>query len=278
MYSPTPDDWREANRARWDERVPIHAAGDYYDLDAFLAGRDVLRGFEIAEVGDVTGRTLLHLQCHIGLDTLSWARRGAAQVVGLDFSEPAVEVARGLAGSLGLSQERAAFVPSDVYDAAEAVPDPAYDIVYTGTGALNWLPDVPRWAEVAASLVAPGGFLYLAEFHPLTDCLDDETGSTVTYDYFSRDAWVDESPGTYADFDAATVHNRSVEWQHPVGEVVSALAAAGLRIEFLHEHDASLFARYPALVRHADGSYRFPADRPRIPMMYSVKASRPAGG
>ncbi|MDX3429471.1 MULTISPECIES: class I SAM-dependent methyltransferase [unclassified Streptomyces] len=278
MYSPTPDDWREANRARWDERVPIHAASDYYDLDAFLAGRDVLRGFEIAEVGDVTGRTLLHLQCHIGLDTLSWARRGAAQVVGLDFSEPAVEVARGLAGSLGLSQERAAFVPSDVYDAAEAVPDSAYDIVYTGTGALNWLPDVPRWAEVAASLVAPGGFLYLAEFHPLTDCLDDETGSTVTYDYFSRDAWVDESPGTYADFDAATVHNRSVEWQHPVGEVVSALAAAGLRIEFLHEHDASLFARYPALVRHADGSYRFPADRPRIPMMYSVKASRQAGG
>ncbi|MFH9834852.1 class I SAM-dependent methyltransferase [Streptomyces sp. NPDC017201] len=278
MYSPTPDDWREANRARWDERVPIHAASDYYDLDAFLAGRDVLRVFEIAEVGDVTGRTLLHLQCHIGLDTLSWARRGAAQVVGLDFSEPAVEVARGLAGSLGLSQERAAFVPSDVYDAAEAVPDSAYDIVYTGTGALNWLPDVPRWAEVAASLVAPGGFLYLAEFHPLTDCLDDETGSTVTYDYFSRDAWVDESPGTYADFDAATVHNRSVEWQHPVGEVVSALAAAGLRIEFLHEHDASLFARYPALVRHADGSYRFPADRPRIPMMYSVKASRPAGG
>ncbi|WP_329169345.1 class I SAM-dependent methyltransferase [Streptomyces sp. NBC_01685] len=278
MYSPTPDDWREANRARWDERVPIHAASDYYDLDAFLAGRDVLRAFEIAEVGDVTGRTLLHLQCHIGLDTLSWARRGAAQVVGLDFSEPAVEVARGLAGSLGLSQERAAFVPSDVYDAAEAVPDSAYDIVYTGTGALNWLPDVPRWAEVAASLVAPGGFLYLAEFHPLTDCLDDETGSTVTYDYFSRDAWVDESPGTYADFDAATVHNRSVEWQHPVGEVVSALAAAGLRIEFLHEHDASLFARYPALVRHADGSYRFPADSPRIPMMYSVKASRPAGG
>lgn len=278
MYSPTPDDWREANRARWDERVPIHAASDYYDLDAFLAGRDVLRGFEIAEVGDVTGKTLLHLQCHIGLDTLSWACRGAAQVVGLDFSEPAVEVARGLAGSLGLSQERAAFVPSDVYDAAEAVPDSAYDIVYTGTGALNWLPDVPRWAEVAASLVAPGGFLYLAEFHPLTDCLDDETGSTVTYDYFSRDAWVDESPGTYADFDAATVHNRSVEWQHPVGEVVSALAAAGLRIEFLHEHDASLFARYPALVRHADGSYRFPADRPRIPMMYSVKASRPAGG
>ncbi|WP_069171863.1 class I SAM-dependent methyltransferase [Streptomyces griseus] len=278
MYAPTPDDWHETNRARWDERVAIHAAGDYYDLDAFRAGKDSLRDFELAEVGEVTGRTLLHLQCHIGLDTLSWARRGAAHVVGLDFSEPAVETARGLAGALGLRPERAAFVTADVYDAVEAVPDSAYDIVYTGIGALNWLPDVRRWAEIAASLVAPGGFLYLAECHPLGECLDDATGSTVTYDYFSRDPWVDETPGTYADRDAVTVHNRSVEWQHPVGEVVSALAAAGLRIDFLHEHDVTLYGRYGALERHADGYYRFPAGRPRIPMMYSIKASRPTGG
>ncbi|MET8441913.1 MULTISPECIES: class I SAM-dependent methyltransferase [Streptomyces] len=278
MYAPTPEDWHEINRARWDERVPIHAAGDFYGLDAFLAGRDALRDFELAEVGDVTGRTLLHLQCHIGLDTLSWARHGAAHVVGLDFSGPAVETARGLARSLELPADRAAFVAADVYDAAQAVPDSSYDIVYTGLGALNWLPDVTRWAEVAASLVAPGGFLYLAEFHPFTDCLDDETGSTVTYDYFSREAWVDDSPGTYADLDAVTVHNRSVEWQHPVGEVVSALAAAGLRIEFLHEHDASLFPRYQVLKRGGDGYYRFPSDRPRIPMMYSIKASRQARG
>ncbi|MBD2832633.1 class I SAM-dependent methyltransferase [Streptomyces sp. NPDC049952] len=278
MYAPTPEDWHEINRARWDERVPIHAAGDFYGLDAFLAGRDALRDFELAEVGDVTGRTLLHLQCHIGLDTLSWARHGAAHVVGLDFSGPAVETARGLARSLELPADRAAFVAADVYDAAQAVPDSSYDIVYTGLGALNWLPDVTRWAEVAASLVAPGGFLYLAEFHPFTDCLDDETGSTVTYDYFSREAWVDDSPGTYADLDAVTVHNRSVEWQHPVGEVVSALAAAGLRIEFLHEHDASLFPRYQVLKRGGDGYYRFPSDRPRIPMMYSIKASRQGRG
>jgi SAM-dependent methyltransferase len=278
MYAPTPDDWHDANRSRWDERVAIHVASDFYDLDAFRAGKDALRDFELAEVGDISGRTLLHLQCHIGLDTLSWARHGAAQVVGLDFSEPAVETARGLAAALGLTPDRAAFVAADVYDAAEAVPDSSYDIVYTGIGALNWLPDLGRWAETAASLVTPGGFLYLSEFHPLTDCLDDENGSTITYDYFSRDPWVGESPGTYADFDAATVHNRSVEWQHPVGEVVSALAAAGLRIEFLHEHDASLFARYRALEQHADGYYRFPAGRPRIPMMYSIKASRPVNG
>ncbi|MEV7567137.1 class I SAM-dependent methyltransferase [Streptomyces tanashiensis] len=276
MYSPTPEDWREANRARWDERVPIHAASEFYDLDAFRAGKDALRDFELAEVGDVTGRSLLHLQCHIGLDTLSWARHGASHVVGLDFSEPAVETARSLAADLGLSQERAAFVAADVYDAAEAVPDASYDIVYTGLGALCWLPDLDRWAETAASLVAPGGFLYLAEFHPLTDSLDDETGSRVVNDYFVRDPWVDTSSGTYADLDAVTVNNRSVEWVHPVGEVVTALARAGLRIEFLHEHEASLFPRYGALQRHEDGYYRFPAERPRIPLMYSIKASRPA--
>ncbi|WP_405714127.1 MULTISPECIES: class I SAM-dependent methyltransferase [unclassified Streptomyces] len=276
MHAPTPADWREANRALWDERVPIHVSSDYYDLESFRAGKDALRDFELAEVGDVTGKTLLHLQCHIGVDTLSWARHGAAQVVGLDFSEPAVETARALAGEIGLGQDRAAFVAADVHDAAEAVPDSSYDIVYTGIGALNWLPDIRRWAETAASLVAPGGFLYLAEFHPMTDCLDDDTGTKVDYDYFSRDAWVDETPGTYADFEAPTVHNRSVEWQHPIGEVVSALAAAGLRIEFLHEHDASLFARFPTLERQSDGFYRFPADRPRIPLMYSIKASRAA--
>ncbi|MGI5481589.1 class I SAM-dependent methyltransferase [Streptomyces lavendofoliae] len=275
MYSSTPADWRETNRSRWDERVPIHAASDFYGLDAFRAGKDVLRDFEVAEVGDVTGRSLLHLQCHIGLDTLSWARRGASRVVGLDFSEPAVDVARSLAGDLGLTPERAAFVAADVYDAAEAVPDTAYDIVYTGCGALNWLPDLTRWAETAASLVAPGGFLYLAEFHPLTDVLDDETGSRVVHDYFAADAWLDETPGTYADFEAPTVHNRSVEWQHPVGAVVSALAATGLRVEFLHEHDASLFARFATLIRHEDGYYRFPPQRARVPLMYSLKATRP---
>ncbi|MFE0192062.1 class I SAM-dependent methyltransferase [Streptomyces sp. NPDC059008] len=270
-----PDDWREANRARWDERVAIHTASDYYDQDGFRRARDVIRDFEVAEVGDVTGRSLLHLQCHFGQDTLSWAHRGAARVVGLDFSEQAVETARELAAELGYAPDRAAFVAADVYDAAEAVPDPAYDIVYTGIGALNWLPDLERWADTAASLVAPGGFLYLAEFHPLCDVLDDETGSRIIHDYFSRDAWVDEIPGTYTDFDAPTVNNRSVEWQHPLGEVVSALAGAGLRIDFLHEHDMTMFQRFTALRRADDGYYRFPGDRPRIPLMYSLKASRP---
>ncbi|MEU8758619.1 class I SAM-dependent methyltransferase [Streptomyces sp. NPDC048659] len=274
MYEPTPDDWYAANRAMWDERVPIHMASDYYGLDDFRAGKDALRDFEVAEVGDVTGRSLLHLQCHIGLDTLSWARHGASRVVGLDFSEPAVEAARTLAADLGLGPDRAAFVAADTYDAAEAVPDSSYDIVYTGGGALCWMPDLDRWAETAASLVAPGGFLYVAEFHPMADSFDDETATRLVHDYFVREPWVDSSSGTYADLEAATANNRSVEWVHPVGEVVTALAKAGLRIEFLHEHEMTLFSRFQSLTRHDDGYYRFAADHPRIPLMYSIKASK----
>lgn len=268
-----PSGWREDNRAMWDERVPVHVTSAFYDLDGFRARRDVLRDFETAEVGDVTGRSLLHLQCHLGLDTLSWAHRGAARVVGLDFSAPAVEAARGLAADLGYGPERAAFVTSDVYDAADAVPEPSYDIVYTGLGALCWLPDIRRWAETAASLVAPGGFLYLAEFHPITEALDDETGSTLVRDYFAHDAQVYDVPGTYADQRADTVHNRSVEWQHTLGDVVSALAATGLRVEFLHEHDVSVFRRFENF-EERDGYHRFPAGHPRIPLIYSLKATR----
>jgi len=178
--------WREVNLANWNERVPIHLAGSFYDLPGFREKRTVLRDFEIAEVGDVTGRSLVHLQCHFGQDTLSWAAHGA-RVSGLDFSGPAVEAARGLAAELEVEAE---FVQADVYEAVTAFEGRTFDIVYTGFGALTWLPDLSRWARVVSDLLKPGGFLYLSEFHPLTGILDDETGTVVTYDYFDENAKV----------------------------------------------------------------------------------------
>jgi ubiquinone/menaquinone biosynthesis C-methylase UbiE len=268
-------EWIETNKAMWDERVPIHAASDFYDQDAFRAGRDEIRDFEAAEVGDVTGKRLLHLQCHMGQDTLSWARRGASKVVGLDFSEPAVEVARGLAAEIGMGPDRAQFVASDVYEAPSAVPDADYDIVYTGIGALDWLPDIRRWAQTAASLVAPGGFLYVAEFHPFTHVIDWD-GTRIERDYFDPRPVVMDEPGTYVDFEAPTVNNRSFERMHTMGDIVTSIAAAGLRIEFLHEFDATLFQRHGGLERGEDGYFRVPEGRPRLPLMFSLKASRPA--
>ncbi len=265
-----PDDWLDINRANWDSRVPVHTASDFYDIPGFVAGDEALRGFELAEVGDVTGKSLLHLQCHIGLDTLSWSRHGAT-VTGLDFSAPAVEVATDLAARIGADTAR--FLVSDVYEAGETLDGQTFDIVYTGLGALCWLPDIDAWARTAAALVAPGGFLYLAEFHPFGDTLGDD-GRTVEYDYFHRGATVWDDASTYTDGEIDTAATKTVEWQHGIGEVLSALVTEGLRVEFLHEHDFTLFPRFPVLERNR--GYRFPAGQARVPLMYSIRASRPA--
>ena len=263
--------WREANRASWDERVPIHVGGDFYGVEAFKAGEEHLRPFEIEEMGDVSGKDLLHLQCHFGKDTLGWARRGA-RVTGLDFSAPALEAARGLAAEMGLDAE---FVQSDVYEANEALDSRTFDVVYTGIGALIWLPDIRRWAEVVAGLVRPGGFLYLSELHPFTDIFGDDD-LAVEHDYFHRDepdVW--DEPGTYADFDAETTNNLTYEWSHTLADVVTALIEAGLALEFLHEHDYTLFPRWPFLEKSGFDTYRLPEGKPRIPLMYSLRAEKP---
>jgi 2-polyprenyl-3-methyl-5-hydroxy-6-metoxy-1,4-benzoquinol methylase len=264
------DSWRELNRANWDGRVPVHLASEFYDLEGFRAGASSLRPFEPAEAGDVTGKRLVHVQCHVGLDTLSWARRGAL-VTGLDFSEPAIEAARSLAASLAID---ASFVAADVYDAVTALGRQRFDVVYTGTGALVWLPDVPRWAGVVAALLAPGGFLYLVEGHPFAQILDDTQGTAIVRDYFDDQPQEEDYPCTYTDGPALD-HTRSVQFQHPLGQIVTALAGAGLRIDFLHEHDFDAFQRFESLERHG-GQYRFPAGHPRAPMMFSLRATRPA--
>ncbi|MDP4508707.1 class I SAM-dependent methyltransferase [Nonomuraea turcica] len=263
-------DYLTTNRANWNARVPIHVASDFYDVEGFKAsGRSVLRPFEVAEVGDVSGRRLAHLQCHLGLDTLSWARLGA-EVTGLDFSSDAIHQARRIAAEGGI---RARFVTADVYDAAEALGE-TFDIVYTGIGALVWLPDLTRWAETVAALLNPDGFLYLAEFHPFADILDDETGTKVTHDYFASGPHVWDEPYTYTGGEL-TEHRTSVQFQHGLGEVVSAVAAAGLRVEFVHEHDHTLFRRYATLSNDGTG-YRLPEGAPKIPLMYSLRAAAPA--
>ncbi len=260
-------DWLETNREMWDERVPIHVDGEFYDVAGFLAGRSALRSFEPGELGDVSGCTLLHSQCHFGLDTLSWARLGA-RVTGLDFSGPAVAAARELAQRAGIDAE---FVQANVLDAVAALGGRRFDVVYTGLGAIIWLPDIEAWARTMASLLAPGGRLYLVEFHPVTDMFADES-LDLTRSYFDRRELVYDEPGTYADLTAKTVHNRSIEWSHGLGEVVSAVIAAGLELELLHEFDYTLFPRWPLLERAGDGTYRMPEGTPEIPLMYSLRA------
>jgi SAM-dependent methyltransferase len=272
------------NYARWDESVAIHAASRGYDMDGFLRGEKTLYPIEMDEVGDVVGKTLLHLQCHFGMDTLNWARLGAS-VTGLDFSEAAIRQARALAAQIGVRD--ATFVQSNVYD-ARAVITREFDIVYTGIGALNWLPDIRRWARVAGSFVKPGGFLFLYEGHPVLWALDDERDDTqlvVSRPYFETEQpteWSGET--TYVDGPPLT-NKTCFEWNHGLGEIATALIDAGLRLEFVHEHREVAWQALPWMVpthpvpagsRHVRraGWQLPPGQRDLVPLMYSIKASR----
>lgn len=261
----------DANRARWDESVPLHLASDEYDLPGFVAGRDDIRPFEHDELGSVEGLDLVHLQCHLGTDTLSWARHGA-RVVGLDFSSPAVVAATALAADCGLDAE---FVCADVYDAVDALGGRAFDVVYTGIGALNWLPDIDRWAQVTADLLRPGGVLYLVEIHPIVLGVVDD-GRTISYDIVDADyrQW-DEPGGTYAAPDAQLSNTASAERIHAVSEVVTAVIGAGLSLELLHEQTFTN-APWPWAEQCDDGYYRLPADQAKFPLTYSLRARKPA--
>jgi SAM-dependent methyltransferase len=262
---------RAANRARWDEAAPLHAASVLYDLDGFQAGRDDIRPFELVELGPVDDLDMVHLQCHLGTDTLSWARHGA-RVVGLDFSQAALDIAAGLAERCGLDAE---FVCADVYDALDALDGRTFDVVYTGIGALGWLPDMPAWATVVAGLLRPGGVLYLVEIHPIVVGVIED-GRTIGQDVFEAEyAEWSEQGGTYAAPDARFVNTTTFERGHALSDVITAVLDAGLTLELLHEQSYTN-APWPWLERGADGYYRLPAGWPRFPLTYSLRARRPA--
>jgi SAM-dependent methyltransferase len=262
------DDWRAINRAHWDERVPIHLRSRLYDVESFKAGHRPLAPAQVRDLAPVAGKTLIHLQCHFGLDTLNWARLGA-EVTGLDFSAPALAAARRLAGELGIA---ATFVEADVYDAPTALKT-TYDIVYTGVGALMWLPDIARWAAVVAALLKPGGELYLVEFHPTAWMLAEDDPFAIDVGYFTpADGFAYVDAGSYANREATTSANEARQWNHPLGEVVTALIRAGLTLRELRESDESYLQRWPMLEQTEGQLWRMPAQLPSLPLMYTLRA------
>jgi SAM-dependent methyltransferase len=282
-----PSRYFETNRRWWDSVVPVHEASRGYDRQGFLRGEKPLCPVELAELGPrVAGRTLLHLQCHFGMDTLSWARLGA-RVTGLDFSGPAIEAARRLARDSGIDGR---FVQADVHDAASVLGE-TFDVVYTGIGALCWLPDVARWARVAAACIRPGGLLYVYEGHPMLWALDerrDDGQLIVASPYFEqREPTPFDSDVTYVDGPKLELR-RTYTWNHGLGEIVTALIESGLRIELLHEHREVPWQALPNMevsgpgTSSADGRYqsnrmwRLPvAQREQAPLMYSLLATKP---
>jgi SAM-dependent methyltransferase len=268
------------NRAHWEELADLHPTTEFYDVAAFRDGESSLMPLEREELGEVDGERLLHLQCHFGLDTLSWAREGA-EVVGLDFSERAVGTARELAADVGLD-DRARFVAANVYDAPEALADAdlldgGFDVVFTSYGVLTWLPDVERWAETVAATLAPGGTFYVAEIHPFSHVLMDvgvrDGRLHSDWPYFGSGPQRYDEDGSYADVEASVEHTETREWPHPLGEVVTALTDAGLDLEFLHEHEVACFEQVAGMTEREDGFWELPGAS--LPFLFSLKAHAP---
>jgi SAM-dependent methyltransferase len=270
----------DANRRLWDAWTAVHAEGDFYDLEGFRAGGVRLRDEEIAAVGDVRGKTLLHLQCHFGIDTLSWARLGA-RVTGADFSPAAIRLARELAADIGIEDAR--FVESNLYDLPDEL-EGEFDVVYTSRGVLGWLPDIRGWARVVAHFLASGGTFFITEAHPIIQIFEAEGVAPgelrPLYPYWEhRDPLVFDVKGSYADPDAEVGEQKEHGWDHGLGEIVTALIDAGLRIESLEEHPYLGWAT-DFLVESAPGSGRFvlPPGAGELPLAFSLRATKPAAG
>lgn len=273
------DDYRRANRAKWDELVDHHVRADAYEVDPLKRGERRLHPIEEGEIGDVTGLDVLHLQCHFGVDSLILAQRGA-RVTGLDFSAKAVETARGLAAELNLP---ATFIEGDLYAAPELIKGP-FDLVFTTWGTICWLPDLPEWSKIAADFLRPGGRFYFADAHPMAYVWNEEAAAAAQplgilvakYPYFHAAApiMIDDD-GDYAS-DARTVNTRTFEWTHSVSDIVNAVSGAGLGFEFMREHAEIAWALLPILTPTSGGQYGWPEGfNPKLPLSLSFMARKP---
>jgi SAM-dependent methyltransferase len=264
----------EANRLNWDDRTAVHLRNrtGFYAIDRTKAGDNRFSGFVDAELGDVAGKRLAHLQCHFGLDTIRLARRGAI-ATGLDFSPVAIAAARALAGELSVPVH---FVEGNVYDAAELL-NGQYDIAFVTWGSIIWLPDIHRWAKVVAKLLAPGGWLYLAEGHPSTLSLDQVDGRLVALQPWRTRVtapFVYDEATTYTGDPTPLTYTRSYEWCHPLSEIITGLLDAGLYLNFLHEHESLPWRHFPMMVADEERLYRLPDGHPSLPLSFSLQATK----
>jgi SAM-dependent methyltransferase len=266
------DEYLSANRASWDERAPAHAASPDYAVQSFVddpAFLSYVVRFDLPLLGSVDGLRGVHLQCHIGTDTISLARLGA-RMTGLDLSGASVGEARALAERVGAPVE---FVEGQVYDAVSLLGAGRFDLVYTGIGALCWLPSIDRWASVVTELLAPGGRLFIREGHPMLWSLDEESLAPA-YPYFEHEeALVEDNSGTYVQTDRVFSHNTTHNWNHGLGELMTALLDRGMEITGFAEHDSVPWEALPGrMVRDEHEEWRL-ADRPeRLAASYTLQA------
>ena len=257
----------EINKDTWNKKVAIHSKSEFYDVEGFKKGKTSLNKIELNELGDVAGKSLLHLQCHFGQDTLSWSRLGA-KCTGIDLSDEGITEAIKLNQELGLD---ATFIESNLYDVKSNVKG-KFDIVFTSYGVIGWLPDLKTWGEIIASKLNKGGVFYMVEFHPIVWMFDFlQTPPKLTYPYLNGNVIYEEYKGTYTNNDADII-SKEYGWNHGLGEVISSLTSAGLQIEFLHEFEKSPYNSFPEMDKTADNMFVLKENQRMFPLLYSIKA------
>ncbi len=271
--------WFSDNEKNWNDRANLHMAGDYCGLRRLLADPDAISAelaLDIGRFGSLAGKQVMHLQCHVGTDTIGFARRGAARVVGLDLSQTSLAHARAIADKAGVNVE---YVHANVYDARQAVSDD-FDLVYTSIGVLCWLPDVVQWARVIASLLKPGGTFFIRDDHPMFMAIGEDVsdGLKVEQPYFQLDTpmtWDDDS--SYVDTPGAPriAHTTNHQWNHSLGQIITALIDAGLVVDGVEEFTYSAWCPWPGLMeQYADGMWRLREQPERLPLQFAISAHK----
>jgi SAM-dependent methyltransferase len=257
----------KVNKDTWNKKVAIHAQSSMYDMEAFKSGKNSLKSYELNAIGDVAGKSILHLQCHFGQDTLSWSRLGA-KAVGIDISDEAIALANRINSELDLDAE---FVCCNVLDTSKHVSK-KFDIVFTSYGVIGWLPNLKPWAQMIAERLKPGGIFYMVEFHPILWMFDYSNGTPeMKYHYNQKEVIYEEYKGTYADQNSEMI-SKEYGWNHGLSEVINALVTSGLKIEYLNEYDESPYNIFPDLIKTQSGMYKI--KNQLHPSIFEVKATQ----
>ncbi|WP_166965872.1 class I SAM-dependent methyltransferase [Yeosuana marina] len=261
------ENYFKVNKATWNEKVKIHVQSDMYDLDAFKKGKSSLMPYELDALGDVKGKTLLHLQCHFGQDTLSWSRMGA-MCTGVDLSDEGIKLAKSLTEELKLDAE---FICCNVLETSKYIKE-TFDIVFTSYGVIGWLPDLKPWGQMIAERLKDGGTFFMAEFHPIVWMFDYLEGKPIMkYGYMQDEVIYEEYEGTYADTESKMI-SKEYGWNHGLGEVVSVLTEAGLHIDYLKEFNESPYDVLPDLIKTKSGMYT--TKNQLYPLIFTIKATK----
>ena len=260
----SPENYIEVNRELWNEKTKHHVSSRFYDIPSFLDGKSSLNQIELDLLGDVKGRSILHLQCHFGQDTLSLARMGA-DVTGVDLSDEAVRYAKSLASQSGLVSD---FICCDLYDLPKHL-NKEFDIVFTSYGTIGWLPDMKRWAAIVVQFLKTGGRFVFAEFHPAVWMFDNEL-TYIQYSYFNREAIVEQTEGTYADKNAP-IRLSSISWNHSLSEVLQSLLGEGMQLKKFQEFDYSPYDVFPGMIENEPGKFQIEKMKEKLPLVYALE-------